>query len=255
MKIGFCAGPERIEEVQAAGFDYIELPARRLAEMSEDEIQACRETLEKTGFPALRANVLFPGTLQLLDEGLSLTDLAQYLDTLFGRAKSLGIGRIVFGSGGSRRRPAGMAYGEAFRRLVRVTRRIGEAGAQYGITVVVEPLNRRESNMINSLAEGACLVAAVDHPNIHLLADYYHITADGEPVEDIARLSGVAHVHLATEGDRRIPLVPAEGYTNLFAALKATDYDGTVSIEGRADDLMSEGPKCVAMLKRLWEEC
>ena len=254
MKIGFCAGPERIAEVRDAGFDYIELPVRKLAEMDEAEFRHCRETVLNAGLPALRGNVLFPGTMMLLDGSLTQAMLCDYLKTAFSRAQAMGIQLVVFGSGGSRRRPDGMAYGTAFRKLTEVTRAIGEAADAYGVTVAVEPLNRKETNMMNALAEGACLVAAVQHPRIVLLADYYHVTADGEPVADIQRLGGVAHVHLATAGDRRIPLEPTEGYRQLFAALKATDYAGTVSIEGRCDDLPKEGPKCVDMLKTLWDE-
>ena len=161
---------------------------------------------------------------------------------------------VVFGSGRSRRRPEEMPYGDAFRRLIEITRLIGDIAGQYGITIVIEPLNRGETNMINSVAEGACLAAAVNHPQVKLLADYYHIAVEGHAPEDLARLGGIAHCHIATLEGRRAPQEAEEGFKALFAAMKQTGYEGLISVEGKADDLSKEGPVSVRLLKKLWEE-
>ena len=106
----------------------------------------------------------------------------------------------------------------------------------------------------NSLGEGACLAAAVDHPRIRLLADYYHVAVENQPVSDIERLTGIAHAHIATQAGRRIPVEEDAGYAEMFAAMKRTGYQGLISVEGKADDLASEGPRSVQMLKKMWED-
>ena len=40
----------------------------------------------------------------------------------------------------------------------------------------------------------------------------------------------------------------------MFAAMKRSGYQGRISVEGRCDDLASEGPQSVRMLKELWAE-
>ena len=160
----------------------------------------------------------------------------------------------MFGSGKSRMRPENVPYDAAFRRLAEVTRLVGQIAGEYGITVAIEPLNRNETNMINSVAEGACLRAAADHPAVQLLGDYYHIAAEHQPPEDVARVGGIAHCHIATEIGRRAPLEAEEGMRTMFAAMKRTGYAGRVSVEGKIDDLLKEGPVCAALLKKLWEE-
>ena len=229
MKIGFCAKPDQIEAV-------------------------CLDAVRASAMPAPSFNLLFPKTLLLLAPETTDEQIREYLHGALSRVQRLG-GRIaVFGSGKSRNRPEGMHYDDAFRRLVQVTRLTGEIADEYDVTIVIEPLNRNETNMINSLGEGACLTAAVNHPRVKLLADYYHVALENQPVSDIERVSGIAHAHIATLAGRRVPVEPDAGYAEMFAAMKRTDYKGLISVEGKTDDLSTDGPKAVQMLKKMWEE-
>ena len=202
MQFGLCAGLDKIKEAQSARFDYLEPPVNGVAALTDEEFAAKLAAARAAQMPTPAFNLLFPKTLQLLSPDVADADIAAYLERALERVQALG-GRVaVFGSGKSRNRPQGMAYADAFRRLTEVTRLTSEVARRYGVTIVIEPLNRTESNMINSLAEGACLVAAVDHPNVRLLADYYHMAKDGEPIGDIVRLGGVTHAHIATREGR-----------------------------------------------------
>ena len=254
MKIGFCAKLDRINEVAAAGFDYIEPPVSAAAAWTEEEFEENLARLKDASIPAPAFNVLFPKDMQLLSPETDDHKIIHYLRGAFARVQKLGGKVVVFGSGKSRMRPDGMPYGEAFRRLVDVTRLIGEIAGQYGITIVVEPLNRSETNMINSVAEGADLAAMANHPHVKLLADYYHIVTEHHAPEDLARVGGIAHCHIATQIGRRAPQEKEEGFSVLFSAMKETHYDGLVSVEGKADDLSKEGPVSIRLLKTMWEE-
>ena len=254
MKIGFCAKIERIDEVAQAGFDYLEPPVSAAAAWTEEEFKENLEKVQNASIPVPAFNVLFPKTLQLLSPETTDQQIIDYLRPALARVQKLGGKVVVFGSGASRKRPENMPYGEAFRRLVEVTRVIGFVAGEYGITIVIEPLNRSETNMINSVAEGADLAAAVDHPQVKLLADYYHIAVEHHAPEDLARLGGIAHCHIATEIGRRAPQEAEAGFSKMFSAMKQTGYAGLVSVEGKADDLSVEGPVSIALLKKLWEE-
>ena len=254
MKIGFCASLDRVEEVAAAGFDAIEPPMNALAALEEKAFEDALARVETAGIPVRSFNCMFPGALLLLSRDTGDGDIARYLNGAFSRVRRLGGQVAVFGSGKSRFRPADMPYGEAFRRLTEVTRLIGDIAGEYGVTAVIEPLNRRETNMINSVAEGADLAAAADHPQVKLLADYYHIAVEGEPVEDIVRVGGIAHAHIAAPEGRRAPLEAEEGFSRMFSAMKRTGYAGMISVEGACADLRGDGPRSAALLKRLYEE-
>lgn len=255
MKYGVCGGLDKLMDAKRAGFDYLEPPVSGVAALTEKEFAASLAAVRETGLPTPAFNLLFPKTLLLLlTEQVTDADIAAYLDKALARVQALG-GRVaVFGSGKSRSRPEGMPYDAAFRRLTEVTRLTGEIASHHGVTIVIEPLNRAESNMINSVAEGACLAAAVDHPNVGLLADYYHMARDGEPISDIARVGGVVHAHIATGDGRRYPTVMEEGLSAFFKALKNTAYQGMVSVEGKTEDMACDGPASILLMKKLWED-
>lgn len=254
MKYGLCAGLDKIAEVAALGFDYLEPPVNGTAALSEEDFEAKLAMVKEASIPCPAFNLLFPKTMQVLVPETTDDMIAEYLHTAMKRVQLLG-GRVaVFGSGKSRNCPEGMTYGEAFRRLVEVTRLTGEIAQQYGVVIVIEPLNRTETNMINSMAEGAALVAMVNHPNVQLLCDSFHVAKENEPFTDVVRLGGVSHVHVATKEGRRYPLEKAADLTALCEALKATNYDGMISIEGKTDDMAQDAPVSIALLKNLWEE-
>ena len=254
MKIGFCAKPEQIGQVAAAGFDYIEPPVNYIAGMTEEEFTSCFAAVQAAAIPCPSFNLLFPKTMQLLAEETTDEEIAAYLHGALARVQKLGGKIAVFGSGKSRNRPDSMPYDVAFRRLTQVTRVTGEVAGKYGVTIVIEPLNRNESNMINSVAEGACLVAAANHPNVRLLADYYHVAVEKQPVSDIERVTGIAHAHIATALGRLVPVEADKGYYEMFAAMKRTDYKGLISVEGKSENLAADGPISVRLLKQMWEE-
>ena len=254
MKIGFCAKPEQIGPAAAAGFDYLEPPVNYIAAMTEEDFAACLRAVHGAAIPTTCFNLLFPKTMPLLAAATTDGEIRAYLRGALARVREMGGEIAVFGSGKSRNRPAGMSYGDAFRRLTEVTRLTGKIAAFYDITIVIEPLNRGETNMINSLGEGACLAAAVNHPRVRLLADYYHIAVENQPVSDIERLTGIAHAHIAAPEGRRVPVAPDPGYAEMFASMKRTGYQGLISVEGKTDDLAADGPVSVRLLKKMWEE-
>ena len=254
MKYGLCAGLDKIAEVAALGFDYLEPPVNGTAALSEEDFEAKLAMVKEASIPCPAFNLLFPKTMQVLVPETTDDMIAEYLHTAMKRVQLLGGKVAVFGSGKSRNCPEGMTYGEAFRRLVEVTRLTGEIAQQYGVVIVIEPLNRTETNMINSMAEGAALVAMVNHPNVQLLCDSFHVAKENEPFTDVVRLGGVSHVHVATKEGRRYPLEKDADLTALYEALKATNYDGMISIEGKTDDMAQDAPVSIALLKNLWEE-
>lgn len=254
MKYGLCAGLDKIAEVAALGFDYLEPPVNGTAALSEEDFAAKLAMVKEASIPCPAFNLLFPKTMQVLVPETTDDMIAEYLHTAMKRVQLLGGRMAVFGSGKSRNCPEGMTYGEAFRRLVEVTRLTGEIAQQYGVVIVIEPLNRTETNMINSMAEGAALVAMVNHPNVQLLCDSFHVAKENEPFTDVVRLGGVSHVHVATKEGRRYPLEKDADLTALYEALKATNYDGMISIEGKTDDMAQDAPVSIALLKNLWEE-
>jgi sugar phosphate isomerase/epimerase len=127
-----------------------------------------------------------------------------------------------------------------------------------GVTIVVEPLNRRECNIINSVADAMDVVGSVAHPGLACLLDSYHSWVEDEPLDRIAgAVRWIKHVHVADK-DGRVP--PGESgtsdYRPLLRILKEGGYDGMISVEGNFPeaDIRRNGAKVLEFLKRQWQE-
>ena len=159
---------------------------------------------------------------------------------------------VVFGSGKCRTCPLDVKFLDAYKRLVEVCRLTGEIAGKYGIKVVIEPLSRKETNMICTVAEGAVLQQDVANENVGLLADYFHICANADDVNSIAVIKDLDHIHIASGNGRRYPL-PGDGesYGALFAALRAAGYNARMSIEGKTENIAQDGKAALAYMKQL----
>lgn len=251
MRFGICTAIDNIEKVEKMGFDYLEANASGIAALSEEEFQKTLELVKNAKIGCECFNVLFPKTISVVGPDKNAEEMEKYLHGVFSRIQKLGGTIVVFGSGKCRSFPEGMDFDEAFRQLVDSFRLVGKIAAEYGITIVIEPLNRAESNLINSVAEGALLRAILDMPSVQLLADGYHMFLEDEKLSDISRVRKLAHTHIAVREGRGYPLAEDEDLKGFFAQLKAIGYEDRISIEGSTKDFDEEAPKALAVLKKL----
>lgn len=252
MRYGICTGLENLELLERLGYDYIELSVTATMKLKEEVLSACRERLRTSGVKCEAFNILFPKTMELLGGRTAQEELRRYLHKAMALIRSFGAEVAVFGSGQCRRCPEYMSYGQAYRELVKVYRLTGEIGKEYGVKVVIEPLSRKETNMICTMAEGAILEADVDHANVGLLSDFFHVCANHDSIDDIKTIRTFGHIHIASGEGRRYPISEeGEAYAAFMAALKAVGYDGRISIEGKTEDMETDGAKALALLKEL----
>jgi len=117
-------------------------------------------------------------------------------------------------------------------RTAEVLRQAGEHAWACGISLALEPLNRFEMYMANTMEQAAAIVRRIGLPNVGLLADTHHgnieerdVAAAWQEVRDLIR-----HVHIS-ENDRGTPgrghAVPPE----LIPQLARSGYDGWLTIE------------------------
>src|SRR5262249_53740115 len=113
-----------------------------------------------------------------------------------------------------------------------------------------------ECNIINSIPEVMQYVTAVNHPACNCLFDTYHFWMEDEPLSHLKDAVGhIAHVHVADK-DGRVP--PGESKTSDYrpalAILKASGYEGIISVEASNFDLASAGARVLQFLKQQWSE-
>jgi D-psicose/D-tagatose/L-ribulose 3-epimerase len=252
MLYGICGGPEISPVALEAGFDYLELNAQSHLKGEADEaiFQPILEQIKNCGIPCLAANVFVPGHLKITGPEVDFPRLTHYVSVVMNRAERAGIRAMVFGSGGARRIPDGFDYSQAYSQLVEFGRMVGSIAADHGVTIAVEPLNRGETNVLNSVREGYEYVKDVNHPSFRLLVDAYHWAKENEPATDIiAAGPWLAHAHIATYANRLSPGAEDCDFKPFFTALKQAGYSLRLSVEAGWRDLPNQAASALKHLK------
>jgi len=242
FQVGICTSVANTP----AGVDFIEENVQGYLKPEQPEFIPTQTTL-----PVPAANCFLPGALKCVGPVVDLPRLVRYADVAFQRAKQAGIEIIVFGSGGARKLPEGFPKTQAEEQFVTYLKEIGPLAGKYGVTIVIEPLNVAECNFINSIPEADALAQACDHPNVCILADFYHMLRDGQTPDDILRHpTRLRHVHVAEKADRTAPGVKGDDFRPFLRALKQVNYRGMIAIESKWGDLATEAGPAVAELRR-----
>jgi sugar phosphate isomerase/epimerase len=253
MLLGICGGPEIAPVAHAAGYDYLELNTQAHLQGEADEaiFQPILEQIKTCGMPCLAANVFVPAYLKITGPEVDFTRLTHYVSIVLERAERAGIRAIVFGSGGARRIPDGITHSQAYAQLVAFGRMVAPISMDHGVTIAVEPLNRGETNVLNSVREGLQYVKDVNHPAFRLLVDAYHWAKENESAVDIVTAGlWLAHAHIATYANRLSPGAEACDFAPFFAALKQAGYDLRISVEASWGDLVTQAGLTLKEMKR-----
>jgi D-psicose/D-tagatose/L-ribulose 3-epimerase len=234
IEIGVCAPPRDLENADHFGFDYLEPPAAVVAAMSEAEFQAFRARALGSRIRCSSFNS-FIRSLKVVGDNVPRSDLQRYLDLCLDRCRQLGGEIVVWGSASSRNVPEGFSRERAWEQIKQFLHTAGDAARPRDLVVAIEPLRHQESNIINTGAEALRLVREVNHPNVRMLIDYYHLREENEDPEIIREAQReIVHFHFANPQGRRWPHSPAEDpeYAQFFALVKAIHFRGGISIEG-----------------------
>jgi len=253
MRFGCCTGIEGIAGVEAAGYDYIELPVGTVRPGSpESDWQPIRREILAHEVKPEAWNVLLPRDLHITGPDVDSERVRKYLEVAFDRIGQVGGRVVVFGSGGARTVPDGFPREDARHQLSELIRLAGELAHRNALRLAIEPLNRRESNVINTVAEALTYAEALNHPSVGVLVDFYHLDEEGEPFSDIVEARHyLVHTHTADTG-RRHPGSGSYDYAGFMAALRSAGYDARMSVEcawGR--DVDKERKEALEFLRRL----
>lgn len=254
MQFGVCGDPNVAVAAAKASYDFAEWAVGELLKPREP-YEAFQKTLEElldqgVHYPVL--NCFIPGDLKITGPDADIPALQIYVKTVFERAEKAGVEIIVFGSGKARRIPDGFDKEAAHTQIVSFCSMVAPIAYEHGITVVVEPLNKAECNVLLKVAECAELVREVSHPAFRLLVDAYHLMLDHDSYEDIvANADLISHGHIATVPNRLAPDAESCDFTAFFESLLKGGYDGRISIEARIEDPAKELPGALSLMQRL----
>lgn len=121
---------------------------------------------------------------------------------------------------------------EARRRMEEALVDLDAAAARVGGRLLLEPINRYETPLINRLDEGVALIEKLGLGHTRLLADTFHMNIEEASIEEALRTSArqVGHLHWA-DSNRRPPGCGHVDFGVMARALQEVGYEGYVAFE------------------------
>jgi len=235
IKIGVCTSD--IGGAARFGFEYVEPSASEIAGMSEKQFRnfAASVTASPIRCEVFNSFIHRP-ELKVVGNEVSLEALREYVEHCLARCGKLGASIVVWGSAGSRNVPDGFPRQRARKQIAEFLAMAGDVSRGFQIIVAIEPLRRQESNILTTGAEALEMVRTVNHRNVRMIIDYFHLREENEDPHILqdARQE-IVHLHFANPRGRLWPhdLTEDDHYRQFFDYLKKTGYSGRISIEGR----------------------
>jgi sugar phosphate isomerase/epimerase len=125
---------------------------------------------------------------------------------------------------------------------------LGAHASAAGVALLLEPLNRYEDHMVNTVAAAAALIAEAGTDGVRILADTYHMNIEEDDVcaalRSVRDVLGAVHL---SDSNRAQPGTGHVPFDAVFATLREIGFDGVVSVECR---LRGEPAEAVATCGR-----
>lgn len=237
---------EKCRAVLNAGFDFTECGGGMLTGLNDAQRENLLNENAKNSLKILAVNSLFPYTYRLADPKNDAEAYVAYAANLFDIMHDLGAKYAVFGSGAARTIHADTyEYEEGLRTLTGFVTAIGAEAEKRGITVVIEPLRKAETNIFVTVPESGEYVRKLNQSGVKLLYDAFHMAEEGTDVSCVCEYADLLrHCHIAEAPRRSRPGAPDSAdlsYNRKFAKeLVKSGYSGGVSVECGFSDFAKE---------------
>lgn len=110
--------------------------------------------------------------------------------------------------------------------------RLDQHASKLNVNLLYEPLNRYETDLCCTQAQGAVLIKHLELERVRLLADLFHMNIEEVSIADALRTAGshVGHLHFV-DSNRRAAGMGHLDYAPIAAAIREIGYDGYASAE------------------------
>lgn len=173
------------------------------------------------------------------NDGLSLTNpeasiRTRLLDRLKGAIDFAAAWGATLFIGGVRGRLEGdpRTHADQRRWAAELVRACAEYAAPRGVPIAIEPINRYETNLINTVAEALDFIGEVGAGNLVVLADTFHMNIEERSLAEALRLAGkkLGYVHFA-DSNRHAAGQGHIDFRALADVLREMGYTGYISAE------------------------
>ena len=222
---------ELAPRIAAMGFGAVELP---LENAGDWDAGRARDLLETLGLEPVVIGAMGPGR-SLVDRAGNVPATQEYLRTCMTAATTVGASVVAgpfYAPTGVTWRMSAAERDEVAAQLRRNLRPLVEEAQEAGLALAVEPLNRYETSVINTVEQGLAALAPLLGPGLGLALDTYHLNIE-EKKPDASIRAAAGHIsHVQVCGSDRGTV--GDDHTDWPATLAALDdarYEGILGLE------------------------
>jgi D-psicose/D-tagatose/L-ribulose 3-epimerase len=220
--------------IRGYGFDSMDVNVRAL---DLPTARLIRKRAEELGLRLMGGGSLPVDKELLSSEPEKRREAIDYMKELVRRVHELGstfYGGIIYAPFSKRTGKAPTA--EELELSAQGLREVARYAQGFGIAMGLEPANRYETYLVNTIEDGLRLADSIGEKNVGILFDTFHCSIEEKSMYGALTAAGgrLYHVHVSAN-DRGIPGTGQIRWDEVFQGIKDVGYDGAISIEGFVD--------------------
>jgi D-psicose/D-tagatose/L-ribulose 3-epimerase len=223
---------ELFPKIAKMGFDVVEIAVE---DASLIDIKAVKNGLQEYD---LKANICgaFGPTRDLTheDEGIH-KNCFSYIESCLDFCVELGAGFFggpMYSAVGKARMLSPEQRKAEWELAVKNLRTVCDMASARGLQIALEPLNRFESDLVNTADDVIRLINDINHPAARIMLDGFHMNIEEKDIEKAITTAGNKLIHLqVSENYRGTPGTGQTRWDSYKRGLEKINYNGTVTIE------------------------
>lgn len=220
-----------LKKIKDFGYDGVEMT---IEDRSKKNLEVIKDNIKKTNLECIVCSSFVEGNL-ISNDSAVIKKGVKYVKESIDLCEYLGASILVgptYGSLINKDFLNPIVKNKARQQAVELLKDIGKYALDKKIKIAIEPINRYESNFLNTAHEGIYLVKEINLQNIGLNLDTYHMHIEEKNSKKAVLDSGKYLFHLhAPENDRGTPGTGAVDWCGIGEALKKINFEGFVVME------------------------
>jgi D-psicose/D-tagatose/L-ribulose 3-epimerase len=223
---------ELFPKIKAMGFDAVEIPVEDPGLIDN---QFLKQALADHGLRGIVCGAFGP-TRDLTHEDPAVHQQCfDYIEQCFELCNVLGAkflaGPMYSAVGKARMVPPGQRQKE-WSLAVSNLRKVCEMAEPRGLSIALEPLNRFESDLVNTAEDVVRMAREIDHPSARVMLDSFHMTIEERDLEQAILATGDKLIHVqVSENYRGTPGTGLTPWAAFKSGIEKVGYQGVISIE------------------------
>jgi D-psicose/D-tagatose/L-ribulose 3-epimerase len=237
-------------QFKAWGFDGVEIAVENPTDIDPTFVKT---QLDRHGLVCTSVCACFPPSRDLrgtkAQQRGTITYMKRLVDIAGVLSTDIVMGPLYSATGRADAVPAA-EYKRHWRTVCAHLKTICDYAEAHGKMICLEPLNRFETDFLNTVEQGLQMIREVKSPALKLLLDTFHMNIEEKNPADAIRRAGrhVGHIH-ASASDRGTPGNDNVDWPSVAKALKDIRYQGAVVIESFTQDV-----QVIARAAAIWRK-